>query len=329
VRVLTVLAVIAALVVVPGSGSAIDAGATECSVDFRANNANLDCSVSMPGGRLTLDGVPILNTTVRGGQVATFTYDSLGRLVRSSVDGEATSYAYDTSGRLETLVSPDGATTPYSYDSLGRLVRAGSAAFVYSDVGLVGVTEPGEIIDYTYDSRGSLLGATQDNTSTRFAYDSRRRVTHAETPDGSTSYEYADNDLRQRDVNGEVTRFSYDRPGRLVRADGPSETSSYEYDTDGSLLRAVDGTGSTRLTYERRGLVTGISAPDDTVTSFAYDAAGQLIAVAPELGDEVIVAFLEGDPDQPIVTGMVYGDSLGHSFTLTLRGRLLTCNVCP
>jgi phage baseplate assembly protein gpV len=104
-----------------------------------------------------------------------------------------------------------------------------------------------------------------------------------------------------------TTTFDYDRAGRVVAIAGPSGTTGFTYDTAGRLVATT--------------------APDGTRISFSYDAAGRLALVLPDPGDEVLVSFLEGDPDRPIVLGSIYTD--GNSVTLTPQGRLLTCRDCP
>jgi YD repeat-containing protein len=120
-----------ALVGASAAGSSLSAGATDCSVDFGARNANLGCTVAIPGGRLGLDGSPALTTIVGGGETARFGYDAVGRVVRSDVGGRSTSYSYDELGRVTAIADPGGEVT-YAYDSLGRLVAAGGARFAYS-----------------------------------------------------------------------------------------------------------------------------------------------------------------------------------------------------
>lgn len=91
----------------------------------------------------------------------------------------------------------------------------------------------------------------------------------------------------------------------------------------------ADATGVTRFTYERGGRVVGITEPDGVATAFAYNDVGLLSLVAPGSGDDVVVDFEEGTPNQPLIIGAVYTDSRGRSFSLSPRGRLATCSTCP
>ena len=125
-------------------------------------------------------------------------------------------------------------------------------------------------------------------------------------------------------------QHTYDGQRRLVRsASSTGDTVAYSYDTDGSLLAVADATGVTRFTYERGGRVVGITEPDGVATAFAYNDVGLLSLVAPGSGDDVVVDFEEGTPNQPLIIGAVYTDSRGRSFSLSPRGRLATCSTCP
>jgi YD repeat-containing protein len=320
----------AALVIVPGA-SAVRVGATACSVDLRASNGNLDCSLTVPGGQLSLGGAPTITTGVPGGEAATIGYDSAGRVVRTDVAGQTTSYTYDPDGRLSAFVDPGGMMTRYEYDSLGRLVAAGDSSFVYSDDGLVrAVVGEGDVVEYTYDSVSNLISFNQGESHGRFTYDAHRRVTRIDTTAETIEYEYDGRELVRRVQDGEQTEYTYDQRGRLVRSAGPDgQVVEYLYDRDGSLLRASSLRGVTSFAYDRGGRLTGIQGADGGVTHFTYGGGGLPTTVSPEVGDQVLVSFEHGDLSAPVTVGFLWSDDDGPSVSLTSRGRLLTCSTCP
>ena len=91
--------------------------------------------------------------------------------------------------------------------------------------------------------------------------------------------------------------------------------------------------GSASLAYDRNGRLVTIIGADGGVTSFAYDVAGRLSYALPEVDDEVVVAFVPGEPHEPYVVGLLWRedgpDGERTAFSVTTRGRLLTCSACP
>ena len=319
------------LAIVPSAASSIRVGATECSVDLRATNGNLECALTVPGGQLSLGGAPTITTGVPGGETATIAYDSAGRVVRTDVGGRATSYTYDSVGRLSAIAGPGGETTTYEYDSLSRVVAAGEASFLYSDAGLIrAVIGEGDVVECTYDSVSNLISFNQGEGHARLAYDGHRRVTGIDTTAETIEYEYDGRELVRRVEDGVRTEYSYDRRGRLVQSTGPDgDVVDYQYDRDGSLLRASSPGGVTTFSYDRGGLLTAIRGADGGVTHFAYGAAGLPTLVLPDVDDEVLVAFEHGDLNAPVTVGYLWSDEDKPPVSLTTRGRLLTCGSCP
>jgi uncharacterized protein RhaS with RHS repeats len=146
--------------------------------------------------------------------------------------------------------------------------------------------------------------------------------------------------LVRADVDGHTTTYDYDAGGRLVGPGGSiveysydPEVVEYEYDEQGRLRRVFGPAGIASLAYDRAGRLVAVTGADGGVTSFDYDAAGQLAFVLPEVGDEVVVAFLPGDVREPYVVGLLWeedGPDGGRTaFSVTTRGRLLTCGACP
>jgi YD repeat-containing protein len=320
-----------ALAIVPGASSAIQIGATGCSVNLPTTNENLECVLTVPGGQLSLGGSPTITTGVPGGETATIAYDSAGRVVRTDVSGRATSYTYDSAGRLSAFVDPGGQTTTYEYDSLDRVVAAGDSRFVYSDAGLIrAALGEGDVADYTYDSVSNLISLNQGESHARFAYDAHRRVTDIDTTVGTIDYEYDGRALVRRVAGGVRTAYSYDQRGRLVRsADSDGQVVDYQYDRDGSLLRISSLGGVTSFSYDRGGRLTAILGSDGGVTQFAYGDAGLPTSVLPDVDDELVVGFEHGDLNAPVTIGYLWSDEDGPSVSLTLHGYLLTCSSCP
>jgi YD repeat-containing protein len=329
VRIVVLVPLALALVFAAGGAAALQVDGTTCSVDFRARNANLDCALAIPGGTLTLAGLPAITVDVRGGERAAFTYDSLGRPVGADVGTERTSYLYGDDGRLLAASGPGG-TIDYTYDSLGRLVGAGDASFLYGDLGLVRAVEPeGSSVEYSYDSAGNLVTADAGTSTAQFVYDAHGRVTGADVDGSTTTYQYdRAGEPVSRATGGETTQYSYDGRRRLVRSAG-GDTVAYSYDNDGSLLAAADSAGVTQFTYDRGGRLVAITEPDGTGAAFAYNSAGLLSLVVPRIGAEVVIAFQEGNPDTPLVVGALYTSDRGETFALNLRGRISTCSTCP
>jgi YD repeat-containing protein len=146
-----------------------------------------------------------------------------------------------------------------------------------------------------------------------------------------------------------VTRYEYDRDGEPVRRTTSGEAVAYSYDRRGNLLRSSSDTGEAveytyggrsllqvtsaglkdRFSYDTAGLLVKAVGPAGRTTDFAYDGDGRLIAVAPEVGDDVLISFEQGDVNQPVAVGYLWGDERGNNFTLTSRGKLKTCSRCP
>jgi YD repeat-containing protein len=329
VRALVLVSLALALVFVPGGAAAFQVDGTTCSVHFRTRSANLDCAVGIPGGTVTPAGSPAITVDVRGGEQAAFTYDSLGRLVGADVGTQHTAYLYGDGGRLLAASGPGG-TINYTYDSLARLVGAGGAAFGYGDRGLVRAVEPdGSSVDYSYDRAGNLVTVDAGTSTARFLYGRRHRVASADVDGSTTTYEYdRAGEPVSKVADGETTHFSYDARRELVRGVG-ADTVAYSYNHAGSLIAAADSAGVTHFRYGRLGRLLAITGPGGAVTSFGYNHDGFLTLLVPRVGQEVVVDFLEGDPDMPIVVGVNYRDDLGETFALNLRGRLITCGTCP
>jgi YD repeat-containing protein len=320
-----------ALAIVPGAASAVQIGATSCSVALPTTNGNLECVLTVPGGQLSLGGSPTITTGVPGGETATIAYDSAGRVVRTDVAGRATSYTYDPAGRLSAFVDPGGQTTTYEYDSLDRVVAAGESRFVYSDAGVIrAVLGEGDIVEYTYDSVSNLISFNQGESHARFAYDGHRRVTDIDTNAETCEYEYDGLALVRRVADGVPTEYSYNQRGRLVQSAGPDgQVVDYQYDRDGSLLRVSSLSGVTSFSYDRGGRLTAILGSDGGVTQFAYGDAGLPTLIIPDVDDEVIVGFEHGDLNAPVSVGYLWSDEDGPSVSLTPHGHLLTCSTCP
>ena len=96
-------------------------------------------------------GATASGSNCTGGQLRTFSYDSLSRL-KTAVNPESgtTTYSYDRNGNLKTKTDPRSGTAAYAYDKLDRITGTS-----YSGGGTDFSSTPA--VTYTYSAGAAFL----------------------------------------------------------------------------------------------------------------------------------------------------------------------------
>jgi len=236
------------------------------------------------------------SVTDANGTRATYTYDTLDRLVRWNFPSKTTAgvanpadyeeYGYDANGNRTSLRKRDGSTLTYQYDALNRNTvkivpeRSGLASTHTRDV------------YYGYDLRGLQLYARFDSGSGEglaTAYDGLGRPASSTlTMDGvarTLQYGFDNNGNRTLltwpDAN--QISFEYDGLDRLrLNYMGVSWITSSEYNNRGQLSFR-EGGGSSLFAYDAVGRLSGLShswltGSSNVTYGFDYNPASQIVA---------------------------------------------------
>lgn len=219
------------------------------------------------------------------GVATSFLYDTEGRLLaRTVAQGTAveatTVYAYDEDNNVTAVTDPEGRVTRYTYDSDGHRLTA---------------TDPvGRVTEWAYDAEGRNTSITgPDGGVTRFEYDAADRVVAQTDAAGNTTrtaYNAEGKPVAVTDALGRVTRFAYDAAGRLISTRHPDgTTATREYDAAGRLTREVSGDGletvraynAANVVVEQRQSASGVAS---RAVKFAYDTLNRLVSSTDPLG---------------------------------------------
>ncbi len=211
-------------------------------------------------------------TDARGG-VWTDVYSN--GLLASSTDplGHVTSYTYDAGFNVASVTDANGRTTTLTHDAAGDvLTRTAPSPLSYAE-------------SFTYDAANDLLTSTdgRGNTTT-YTYDGAGNLTKTSFADGasaSATYDAQGQRLSSTDRRGNTTAYSYDANGDLTSISSPlGERTTFTFDVAGRRLTEVDP----------RGNATGAN-PSQYTSSFAYDAADNLVAITDALGHVTRASF--------------------------------------
>ncbi|GAA2121177.1 DNRLRE domain-containing protein [Streptomyces synnematoformans] len=227
---------------------------------------------------------------------------------KSSPEGRAWSFGYDTNGNLVSVTDPKGTatadegdyTTRYTYDAHGQLKSATDPrgnTTTHADFTSTGyprlITDPqGNGTDFVYDERGQVTKVTDalEKTTTQ-AYDTFGRPGENRVPKDQDDsvfittpapvYDANDNITRSTAPNGAISTAVYDPADLVTSATGPDNNNTgrethYTYDRVGNLL----------TTTEPKGVGTPDVAGDYTTTNH-YNAVYQLTDVVNADGDKV------------------------------------------
>ncbi|GHH55411.1 type IV secretion protein Rhs [Streptomyces candidus] len=233
-------------VAVTGTG-----GGTE---KFTYNKATPTCG-GFEGQRCTL-------TDARG-KVTRFQYDAKGNLIEVTPPAPLgkTTYTYDGSGRIETMVDGRGVNAVYKYDSRDRITEVSSSTTT---------------VTYVYDGDGNLSQRTDDAGLIKYAFDPLSRETIRTLQNGSQTeltYTPAGNVDTYKDPSG-LTDYTYDAANRLTALKEPSgKTTTYAYNANDVRTKTTYPGGTVQeVTPDKSGRPTTIKAtsPKGTLTNTSY-----------------------------------------------------------
>ncbi len=208
------------------------------------------------------------------GSITRSEYDEAGRLkAQTDAAGRRTEYRlHMASGKLTSVILPDGRTVRYGYNS---------------QLQLTSVTYPdGLRSSRKYDRQGRLAEETSRNGNiTRWFYDFSRSGLPCAVEDGTgvrrriTRNRYGQL-LAFTDCSGYTTRYEYDQYGQQIAVHREEGISTYSsYNPRGQLVSQKDAQGrETRYEYSTAGDLTAIIAPDGSRSETQYDAWGKAIS---------------------------------------------------
>lgn len=253
-------------------------------------------------GRVTRRTLPL-------GQSETFTYDPAGNVAtKTDANGATTIYVHDADDRLVRKTFEDGSSVDYEYSPAGRRLRAGASTFTYDSRGrmLTEVKGSGETLTYTYDAAGNRTSMSTSAGTTSYVYDALNRLVEVADAAGTTRYTYdaVGNRATETYPNGVLTEYVYDDLNRLVRQTttdpGGGLVASYVYTLapTGNRIGVIESGPATEgrtVTYDYDALlrlteenVEKSGTADDRVVSYVYDAVGNRLRRTESLFGETI-----------------------------------------
>ena len=208
-------------------------------------------------------------TTDPLGHVKEIEKDAFGNLIRvnevNATSTYATMYAYDRLGDLTKITDALGNIRNFTYEGLGRRLTA-------EDLHASGDSTFGTWT-YTYDNNGNVSSVVDPKNQTiNYTYDSVNRVqTEDFTGQSGTEVQY-------------VYDSCADGIGRLCSASTTQATTTYTYYANGQKQTETQQIGTTTATttfaYDRQGNVTTLTYSDGAQTTYTYNSAGLIEAIA-------------------------------------------------
>ena len=261
---------------------------------------------------------PMGNVTqsMRGGVVATITYDELNRRTSIVMDGELVeTNGYDGLGRMIWSMNADGLAITNVYNNWGQLIERQwpeglTEQFAYGDRGLTNqVDRLGIPQRRLLDTLGRVTSAFDgENNEVGYAYVTAGQGELASLTDGEDNLTRWHYDLFGSATNkvyddDSFDRYRYDALNRLTnKVDAAGTSIAYSYDGDGNLsgiqygattpitfgydplnrrTNMNDHVGTTKWTVDAMGRITSESGPYGTAPVVAqYDDLGRMTNIA-------------------------------------------------
>lgn len=240
-------------------------------------------SVSSAGVTTGRDSNYNANSGIARGNASTVT-----RWLNTGGSSPVTTYAYDDTGQVTSMIDPLNNTTSYGYSNNNAYL----ATVTYPNTG-VAHTE-----SYTYNnSTGEVASSTDENLNpTSYQYnDPFARLTETDYPDGGqTKVSYNDTPTTPSvTTSKELTSGQYVTTVAIMDGMG--------HITDSELTTDPQGTDQTVTTYDSFGRVSTVTNPyrtGDSIysTAYQYDALGRTLSVVEQDGSTVFTSYIGNCP---------------------------------
>jgi RHS repeat-associated protein len=254
------------------------------------------------------------------GNFTSYAYDSLGRVMSvTDSKGAVTKYTYNSYGDIATVISPKNEVTRYGYDVLGRKtaeVTALGFATKYNYDKLSQVTSivnpAGLTISYSYDANGNATQIANPNaTKKRYVYDKLNRLSSVIDEIGasiSCGYDVAGNKTSYTDANGKTTKYVYDELNQLMQQIDPTgKVVTVNHDQNGNVSSTVDQKGNTTTnTYDKSGDL--ISTNNGSVKSDLILDANSNVAKIVTSDKQSTSVYYDANSNPTKVSSSVLGD---------------------
>jgi len=269
-------------------------------------------------------------------------YDAMGRIASTHLDGNASRFLYSYPGHGQTTITdadhgmtsilvsenlqpvqftdPLGSVTKYQYDSSFNLISSTdplgrTRTYSYDNQGNViqAVDQAGNRISMAYDPIFSRLTTFKDSrgNKTTFVLDGNGNVTSEIYPNGtSQSYTYDHFGLpsSSTDRKGQTKLYSYAPSGQLQSVTYPDQTvASYAYDPEGNLISATDSTGTISMSYDAGNRLLSKTYPGNRSLQYKYDSGGRRIQLTDADGQNTDYTYDKSGRLSELV------DSTGHA----------------
>jgi RHS repeat-associated protein len=230
-------------------------------------------------------------------------------------NGNRVTAAWDGAGRLQTLSHTSGDWISLAYNGAGHVESVAnsagrSATYAYSGSYLQSATtDDGKVTAYTYETAGTLaqhhalLSVTRGGATRTFTFDPRGRVASTFLASGE-----------------QLVQFGYDSAGGVSITDAQG-TTRLSFDHRGLLAKVVDPLGNvTTAEFNNDLRLSRLIAPTGESQSFDWCNCGSLTRFTDELGHTTRFNY-----DNPFRRLTSFTDARGHTtaYTYDTRGNLL------
>lgn len=256
----------------------------------------------------------------------TYTYDAVGnKLSMTEKDGDVTTYQYDVLNRLVYVDYPHREWEPELTEeekNNGTLNGKGNKKGHFKNICDETTDCLPSAVSYVYDPVGNRLSQTDDWQTVEYQYNEANQMLQA----GTAQFSYDENGNRvERSDSGEVAYYSYNFDNLMSQVDSPNgEATAYGYDALNRRIYKVDQDGNnTDYLYDGLEVLQEITGQVDQKIATYYRVNGQILT-----RQQFNISQGDNDAYQNRPTGrqLYYSyDGLGSTASLSdHNGRLIT-----